>query len=303
MDGYKKLISSQKMRMAILKTLSFVPDKIMIQLQYRIKLGRKLALKNPKRYTEKIQWYKLHYRNPIMIQCVDKYAVRDYIKKKGYQSTLTKLYGVYHAPDAIDFGQLPDKYIIKTTNGSGTNIICRNNNEIDVTAIRKKLQDYMNRPHISAGREWAYYGVKNRIVVEELLEDKSQPGKEIVDYKFLCFSGRVFCVVVDIDRFTNHKRNFYSTNWKRLSVSSDHENFEPDINKPENLSEMVEIAEVLSEDFPAVRVDLYNVNGKVYFGELTFYPWSGYVQFEPDDFDFMIGEKFVLPDINVGKGL
>lgn len=292
MDGYKKIVKSQKVRMAILKGLSFVPDKMMIKLQYRIKLGRKLDLKSPQRYTEKIQWYKLYYRNPIMTKCVDKYQVREFVEEKGLAHILTKLYGKYDAVSEIDYRQLPGKFIIKTTNGSGTNIICHSKPNFDWEIAKKKLAEYISRPTISAGREWAYYDVCNRIVVEELLEDSSNPYGGINDYKFMCFNGKAECVVVDVGRLTNHKRNFYDMKWQRINVSSDHENFEPDIDEPKNFSGMISVAERLSEGFPYVRVDLYNIDGKIYFGEMTFYPWSGYVKFEPDEFDYMVGEKF-----------
>lgn len=294
MDGYKKIIKSQKLRMQILNALSFVPDKWMIKLQYYIKLKRRLDLKNPKRYTEKLQWLKLNYRNPVMVQCVDKYLVRDYIRTQGLSRILTELYGVFDSVEEIDFDRLPPQFIAKTTNGSGTNIICRDRAEFDETEAKAKLREYMDRPQINAGREWAYNGVTKRIVVEELLIDKENPQGGINDYKFICFDGTIACVVVDVDRYTDHKRNFYSEEWHRIDVESDHPNFDYDIEPPVCYDEMLEIAKKLSNGFPAVRVDLYCVNGKVYFGEMTFYPWSGYVQYTPDSFDYELGKMFVL---------
>ena len=287
MNGYKKIISSQKMRFAILRMLKFVPDKAMIKLQYRIKLKRKLNLKDPKRYTEKIQWYKLYYRNPVMMECVDKYGVRKYIEKKGLGNILNQLYQVVDRPEEINFDQLPDKFVIKTTNGSGTNILVKD---------KKTLNIFLNMAEASAGREWAYGGSSKKIIVEELLEDNSNKDKGISDYKFLCFNGKPVYVVYDKDRFSDHKRNFYDVNWNYVKVDSDCPCFEDSVKKPENYEKMVEIASVLSRDFPAVRVDLYNIEGKIYFGELTFYPWSGYVQYTPDSFDFELGKYFVLPE-------
>ena len=292
MDGYKKIIKSQKLRMQILKVLSFVPDKWMIKLQYYIKLKRRLNLKNPERYTEKLQWLKLYYRNPVMVQCVDKYLVRKYIHDQGLGHILTKLYGVFDSVEEIDFHQLPQQFIAKTTNGSGTNIICRDRSAFDEKDARAKLQEYLDRPQINAGREWAYNGVQKRIVVEELLIDKNNPQGGINDYKFICFNGTVACVVVDVDRYTDHKRNFYNEDWQRIDVESDHPNFDYEIEPPVCYDEMLSIAKKLSKGFPAVRVDLYCVNGKVYFGEMTFYPWSGYVQYTPDSFDYELGKAF-----------
>ncbi|MFR3637790.1 MAG: ATP-grasp fold amidoligase family protein [Faecalimonas sp.] len=284
------------MRFAILRMLKFVPDKAMIKLQYRIKLKRKLNLKDPKRYTEKIQWYKLYYRNPVMMECVDKYGVRKYIEKKGLGNILNQLYQVVDRPEEINFDQLPDKFVIKTTNGSGTNILVKDKKTLNIAETKKKLNDFLNMAEASAGREWAYGGSSKKIIVEELLEDNSNKDKGISDYKFLCFNGKPVYVVYDKDRFSDHKRNFYDVNWNYVKVDSDCPCFEDSVKKPENYEKMVEIASVLSRDFPAVRVDLYNIEGKIYFGELTFYPWSGYVQYTPDSFDFELGKYFVLPE-------
>mgnify|MGYP004518270135 CR=1 FL=1 len=294
MNLYKKFIP-KKMRFTILRALKFIPDEQMIKMQYAIKLRRKLNLKTPQRYTEKIQWYKLNYRNEKMPICVDKYRVREYIKEKGLDNILVDLYGIYDRPEDIDFSKLPEKYIIKTTNGSGTNIICKNKNLINEIEIRSRLKSFLKQSSASAGREWAYSYVKPHIIVEQLLENSMSVDSTINDYKFLCFNGRPEYIVLDVDRFTNHRRNIYDTNWNDLHISSDCSCIEEYCEKPENLKDMLHIAEILSKDFPAVRVDLYSVEGKIYFGELTFFPWSGYVQFLPDSFDFKMGEKFVLP--------
>lgn len=287
---YKKIIKNQNLRFKILKFLSFIPDKTMLKLQYKIKTGRKLNLKNPKRYTEKIQWYKINYRNPIMNRCVDKFAVRQYVKEKGLEDILNKLYAVYDNIEDFDIESLPQKFVVKTTNSSGTNIFCKDKNSIKKEDIVNKINTFLSFKNIKAGREWAYYGIKPKIIVEKFLEDDTDRG--IADYKFLCFNGNPEFIVYDIDRFIEHKRNFYDINWNYLEVSSDCPNFGDVVKKPEKLEEMIKIAKILSEDFPAVRVDLYCVKNKIYFGELTFYPWSGYVDFSPDDFDFTLGEKF-----------
>ena len=295
MNFYKKIFP-KKLRFAILKALRFIPDKPMIKLQYRIKLKRKLNLKEPKRYTEKLQWYKLYYRNDKMPICVDKYMVREYIEEKGLSDILVRLYAVYESPDELDFAALPDKFVLKTTNGSGTNIICRDKSEWNEEELKKKIKGFFKQSSASAGREWAYAKGKPRVIVEELLEDSSTSDGSICDYKFLCFGGKPEYVVYDVDRFTNHKRNIYDTSWTDLHVESDCPCSSEEYLKPKNLDKMLEIARILSEDFPAVRVDLYNINGKIYFGELTFFPWSGYVQYTPDSFDFEMGKKFVLPE-------
>ena len=293
--NYKKIIKSQEMRFKILNFLSFIPDKQMIKLQYKIKTGRKLNLKNPQRYSEKLQWYKLYYRDPLMTKCADKYSVREYIRSKGLDDILNKLYAVYDKVEEVNFNGLPDKFVMKTTNGSGTNILCKDKLKLSVDEMKKSLKNWMNRDCFAAGREWAYKDIVPRIIVEEYLEDKINPYDGLNDYKFICFNGEAKYIILDIDRYSAHKRNFYNTNWKYINVSSDCPNFGDCVSKPEGLDEMLCVANILAKDFPFVRVDLYWVNGKVYFGELTFYPWTGYVTFEPDEFDYILGEKFRLP--------
>ena len=298
MDFYKKLIS-KKVRFAILRYLKFIPDRQMIQFQYWMKLHRKLNLKSPKRYTEKIQWYKLYYRNELMPICVDKYRVREYIEKKGLSEILVKLYGVYDKAEDIPFDVLPEKFVLKTSNGSGTNIICRDKSKLSQKEMIEKVNYFLKQSSASAGREWAYAKGNPKIIIEELLEDPTTVDGSISDYKYLCFNGKPEYIVLDIDRFTNHKRNIYDVAWQDLHIASDCPCIDNrTFDKPVNYDKMIEIAKILSEDFPAVRVDLYNINGRIYFGELTFFPWSGYVQYSPDSFDFEMGKKFVLPERN-----
>lgn len=296
---YKKIFRTRKSRSAVLKIFQFVPDKLMLSIQYRIKTGRKLNLKSPSRFSEKLQWYKLNYRDPVMHQCVDKYDVREYVRKCGLEGILNECYGVYDSLEDIHFDKLPNQFVIKKTNGGGglSVLICRNKAEFDFDAANEKMKEWLSMPAVKAtgGREWAYNGTKPRVVIEAYLENEKNPEAGIEDYKFFCSNGVVHGLVVDIDRYIEHKRNFYDRNWNYLSVSSDCPNFGDSIEKPEKFEELVQTAEILSRGFPFVRVDLYLVNQKVYFGELTFYPWSGYVQFAPDKFDYELGEKFVLP--------
>jgi hypothetical protein len=300
MNFYKKIIKNQNTRFRILRFLKFVPDEVMIKIQYRVKTGRKLNLRNPQRYTEKLQWYKLNYRNPLMTICADKYSVRKYIESKGLGNILNDLYGVFESPDEIDFDKLPDKFVIKTVNGSGTNLFCKDKYNFDLNYAKKCIDDFFMRSSTSAGREWCYYDIPKKIIVEQYLEDKKKPDKSIDDYKFICFNGEVKYIVLDVDRFTNHKRNIYDTNWNYLNIISDCPSFGDIVKRPEGLEEMIIVANRLAEDFPAVRVDLYWINNRIYFGEMTFFPWSGYVNFEPDEFDFILGEQFALPNITEG---
>ncbi len=300
MINYKRLIKSRNLRIKILDILSFVPDSMMLKIQYRMKMGRKLDLKNPKRYTEKLQWYKINYHNLILKKCVDKYEVRSYVKEKGLSEILVDCYGVFEDVSEIEWSKLPQKFIMKKTNGGGgINIfICKDKDSLNKEQIISLLRKWTvkNKEH-SLGREWAYDGLKSRIIVDQYLENSENPEAGIYDYKILCFEGKVAYIVLDVDRYTNHKRNIYDADWNYIDVVTDHETYGDRIRKPKCLEEMKHIAEKLSEDFPFVRVDLYLVNGKIYFGELTFYPWSGYVQFTPDEFDFELGNKFLLKKI------
>lgn len=293
--NYKKIIKSQQLRFKILEMLKWVPDSWMLPLQYKIKLGRWPNMKTPKRWTEKLQLYKMYYRNPALPRCVDKYEVRNYIEEKGLSEHLVQLYGVWGNANDIDFDNLPKSFILKTTDGGGgeTVLLVRDKTKEDYDFIRKKINSWLGRKNVDAGREWAYTGIKkSQIIAEELLINKNNPDAGIEDFKILCFNGEPKYIIVDKDRYIDHKRNFYTTNWDRKYVTTDHEQFENEYPKPDNLDKMLEIARRLSEDFPFVRVDLYNVDGKIYFGELTFYPWTGYVQFTPDEFDFELGDYF-----------
>lgn len=300
MNGYKKIIKSQETRLAILRLLRFVPDKIMIKLQYRIKTGKRLNLQHPKRYTEKLQWYKLYYRNPLLVQCADKYAVREYVTSKGYGRYLNNLLGsgVYMSADEIDFDALPNQFVIKATHGSGTNEIVLDKASTDIATLKEKVNAWLRTGGKSAGREWCYEAIKPRLIVEEVLEANEE--HDLPDYKFFCFDGKVYCLYVMQNYTLDHSKGelgFYDRDFSDLHVRR--LDFNPIVNqppKPKNFEKMVEIAEALSAGFPHVRVDFYNVDGKITFGEMTFYNASGYTRFEPDEFDFELGEQFVLPE-------
>lgn len=292
---YRKIIRNKETRFKILHYLRLIPDSWMVKFQYKIKMGRKLSLKNPKRYTEKLQWYKVNYHDPLLAQCADKFEVREFIKSKGLNDILVDLYAVYENPDQIKLEELPEKFVIKTTNGSGTNILCREKSTLSLKQIKSNLVAWLKRDNYAVGREWSYKGITPKIIIEEYLEDDYNTFDGINDYKFLCFNGTPKYVVLDVDRNIGHKRNIYDIDWNYIDVSTDYDNFGDVVKRPEGLSEMVEVAKILAKDFPFVRVDLYYVNKKVYFGELTFYPWTGYVQFDPDEFDYTLGNEFKLP--------
>jgi len=280
----------------ILKCLSFLPDSVVLSLEYFYKLHRLPNLKHPQRFTEWMQWYKMNYRNEVMFECVDKYAVREYVKRKGCESYLNTLYQVCNNANEIDFEKLPDQFVIKTTDGgNGENVlVCTDKADLDIPAVIKKVNGWRHKKMESVGREWAYSGcADSRIIVEKYLSDPNSIDGSIDDYKLLCFHGKFRYLWVDKNRYSDHKRGFWDEHLNfRPEVVSDHPTFDVPPQLPENTKEMIEAAEKLAADFPFARIDFYNIEGKIYFGEITFYPWSGYCQYTPDSFDFEMGSYF-----------
>lgn len=295
---YKKIFRSQKVRFRILRVLGWVPDSIMLKIQYRIKMDFWPNFNRPKRYTEKLQVYKMKYRNPLMHLCVDKYEVRKFVESKGLSSILNELYCVYDKSEDIDFDVLPDQFVMKsTTGGGGQNvIIVKDKKKEDLNELRRKLSQWSGANNLGAlaGREWAYRQCKSRIVIEELLKMPDEE-KALVDYKFFCFNGEPKFLYVITDRKPGEYAylGVYNMDFNKLPIYREDERRAEDVvAKPKNYEEMIEVARKLSEDFPHVRVDLYNVDGKIFFGELTFYDGSGYFHYVPDSFDYEVGRYF-----------
>ena len=301
MDGYKKLIKNRRTRELILVLLRFIPDSIMVKLQYRIKTGRKLNLSAPQRYSEKMQWYKLNYKDKKMVQCTDKCDVRTYISDKGFSELLNECYGVFDSFDEINFDKLPDQFVMKDTLGSGgvSVIVIKDKSKLKIDELRKQVNVWTSdkREKLDDGREWAYRaGKKHRIIIEKYIDSMATGG--LTDYKFFCFAGEIACVYVINSRILGQHGQLaiMDKDFNRLKVQSKtQEKMIIDPEKPQNYERMVEIAKLLSKDFPHVRVDLYNEDGKIIFGELTFYGASGYIQYDPDEFDFTLGTYFKLP--------
>lgn len=298
---YKKIIKNKSLRLAILNTLSFVPDELMLKIQYRIKIGRKLNLKTPQRYTEKVQWYKLYYRDSLMKKCVDKYEVREYIESVGLGNILNECYGVYENVDDIDFDNLPNQFVLKDTlaGGSTSVIICEDKSSANLDEYKNKMRKWLESDtKCNYGREWVYDNQKHRIICDKYIDSSSTNG--LIDYKFFCFNGKVSHLIVISDRFTSEKLDLYDCEWNRMSVfQSDCPNqSRNNLPKPKNFESMISMAQKLSKGFPHVRVDFYNIDGNIIFGELTFFSGSGYYIFTPDSFDFELGQQFVLPERN-----
>ena len=312
--NYKKIIKSRDLRIKILSYLGWVPDGIMLRLQYWLQTGRKLDLKHPKRFTEKLQLYKMKYRNPDMLRCTDKYEVRKYVKEKGLGDCLIPLIGVYNKVEDIDFSSLPNQFVAKTTDGGGGNqvLICKDKNKLEVKDFFALMRKWMTAPKgLNAGREWAYENnYPRRIIIEELISDHSKQMHQedlvnndnpLLDYKIFCFDGTPkFLYLSDTP---NHEIVFLDMDWNILPFGRTDYNLMKDIPaKPNNLTEIIDVAKRLSKGFPHVRVDLYKVGSQVYFGELTFYTASGYIPFTPDSVDFELGKLFELDKNAMGGG-
>lgn len=217
MMDYKKIIKSRAVRIKIMQAMSFVPDKWMLSLQYKIKTGRKLNLKNPQRYTEKLQWYKIYYRDPVMKQCVDKYEVRKYVEECGLGSILNECYGVYNSPDEIDFLNLPDSFVLKDTLGGGGNsvILVPDKSKLNIEQVKQQMAQWVAESTSvkHPGREWVYDGMPHRIVAEKFISSNPETGG-LIDYKFFCFGGRVACLYVMGNRENGLKVGIYDWNFQ-----------------------------------------------------------------------------------------
>lgn len=276
--------------------LRFIPDKIYIQIYYFLKFGKKCNLKNPQTFNEKLQWLKLHDRNPDYTKMVDKYEAKKYIAEKIGKKYVIPTLGIWDHFDDIDFNTLPEQFVLKCTHDSGGLVICKDKNSLDFDVARKKLETSLKRNFYYIGREWPYKNVKPRIIAEEYIADEC--GYELRDYKFFCFDGVCKCMKVDFDRFVKHHANYYDLQGNLLDLGET--KCPPDRDKeiilPSTKKHMIEFAEELSKDIPFLRVDFYDVNGKIFFGELTFFPASGFGRFTKDEWDYRLGKWIILKE-------
>ncbi len=267
----------------------FLPDKQYIKLKYKCITEKSLNLKHVKTFNEKLQWLKLYDRNPLYVQLVNKYEVREYIKKTIGEQYLIPILGYWDYPDQIDFKKLPEQFVLKTTHDSGGVFIFDRNKDNVINEAKKFLLQRLKINYYKISREWPYKDCKRMIIAEKKMTDES--GIELKDYKLFCFNGDVKLIQVDFDRFYNHRRNLYTCDWKYINERIEYPNdSKVQIEKPIVLEEMLNIASKLSVGLPHVRVDLYVINEKVYFGELTFYHGSGYECFSSDIMERELGD-------------
>lgn len=292
MNIKERMVSARRFLIRGLGTrgvLNFVPDKAYLRLVYWCETGKALRLDPPVTYNEKLQWLKLHDRREEQTICVDKYSVRSYIRDTIGDEYLVPLLGVYHAVEEIDWDALPSRFVLKCTHGSHCNIVCGDKSKLDVLDAQRKLKRWLKRNWYWYGREWPYKNVKPRIIREEYL------GDNITDYKFMCFGGEPKIVQVHRNRGTKqHTTDFYDTNWEKTEIRRKRGTSEEKIPRPVNLRRMIDIARELSRGEIHVRVDLYEVDGKVYFGEKTYYSASGFAPFAEDYHDERLGDWIEL---------
>lgn len=272
----------------------YLSDETYLKLVYRGVFNNKLNLDNPRTYNEKLQWLKLNDRNRSYPSLVDKYEVRQFVEKRLGSRYLIPLLGVWDKYEQIDFSTLPNQFVLKCTHDSGGIVICKDKNKLNMCETRKKMVESLNSNFYYIGREWPYKEIKPRIICEKYMVDES--SVELKDYKFFCFDGEVKAMFVATDRGIDTRFDYYDINFNRLDIKQHYENAEKTILEPKGFSEMIELAKILSKGFPHVRIDFYDVNGQVYFGEMTFYHFSGFVEFEPSSWDDIFGDWIKLPN-------
>lgn len=271
-----------------------ISDKAYLRMLYRRVLNKKLNLELPTSYNEKLQWLKLYNRNPLYTTLVDKYEVKKYVGEIIGEEYIIPTLGVWESFDEIDFDKLPNQFVLKCTHDSGGVVICTNKESFDYQSARRKLNKSLSTNYYWQGREWPYKNVKARIIAESYMIDENIG--ELPDYKFFCFDGTVRAVMLATERQTgNTKFDFYDTEFKHLPLRWGHDQSSVFHERPMSFDDMLRISSLLSKGFPHVRVDLYNIDGKIYFGELTFTHWSGLCPFEPEKWDYIFGDWLKLP--------
>ncbi len=317
-----KFIFNPNYRVDILAGIGWynnMDDRKYLEKIFKAVMGYSLDLDNPKTFNEKIQWLKLNDRKPEYTMMVDKFKVRDYIAEKIGNEYLVPLLGVWDDPNQINFEKLPNQFVLKCNHNSGLGMcICKDKTKLNFNEVRANLRNGLNQDYYLTGREWPYKNVSRKIICEKYMEDAESQKifdckvkencnenkvklKELKDYKFFCFDGKVKLFKIDYDRFVYHRANYYDGTDKRLLYFGEEvcpPDFERQLDIPVNINDMISLAEKLSEGFPFLRVDFYNVKNRIFFGELTFYPASGFGRFVPPEWDEKIGSWLRLPKIN-----
>lgn len=276
-----------------------LPDKLYLQWIYYLETGNHLDLQNPQRYNEKLQWFKLYDHNPLYTTLVDKYAVKDYVTKLVGSEYVVPCLGVWNRAEDLEWDKLPNQFVLKTNHDSGNNgvFICKDKAKIDKGKWIRRINQSLSRDTSIPGREWPYKNVKRCVFAEQYLEDATG---ELRDYKFFCFDGEVKYLFIATERQSGGevKFNYFDADFNDLGIVQHHPMSDKPIEKPKMFEQMKELAARLSKGIPEVRVDLYEVNGQIYFGEYTFFHHGGVVPFHPDKWDYIFGANIQLPPKN-----
>ena len=279
---------------------AWMDDESFLKFRFRASFGYKLDLDAPKTFSEKLQWLKLYDQRPEYVEMVDKHLVRQIVAQRIGEEYLIPQLGVWERPEDIDFDALPEKFVLKCNHNSGLGMcICQDKSVLDIQKVREDLAKGLAQDYYLRGREWPYKNVKRRIVAEQYMEDAET--QELRDYKFFCFNGEPKALFVATERQAAEetKFDFFDMEYNHLDFRNGHPNAKIPPQKPQQFKKMCELAKVLSAGIPHVRVDFYEVNGKIYFGELTFSHWSGMMPFEPASWDRTFGDWITLPEKTV----
>lgn len=272
---------------------NWMSDKLYIKIKYYLVIGKWMDLNNPETFNEKIQWLKLYDRKDIYTALVDKYIVKRKVADAIGNEYVIPTIGVYDKVEDIDFNELPDRFVMKCTHDSGGIVICKNRKDFDELAAKKKINKYLRRKYYYVHREWPYKNVKPRIIIEKYMEDDATD--ELTDYKVMCFGGKAKMVFTCTERFGDGlKVTFFDLDWNKLPFERHYPASKKNIPRPKNLDKMIELSEKLAKGIPFVRIDWYEINGKLYFGEYTFYPGSGLEEFTPEEWDKKLGDLLDL---------
>jgi len=274
------------------KFASLLPDRWHIKLTaYAKKI--KIDLNNPKTYNDKLQWLKLHDRNPAYSTMVDKYEAKKYIASKIGDEHIIPTLGIWDKFEDVDFDALPDQFVLKCTHDSGGLVICKDKSKLDKKKAETKIKRSLNNNYYWTGREWPYKNVKPRIIAEKYMKDDN--SEWLVDYKFFCFNGEPKFMYCSMDKSDNPRTDFFDMDYNRLDMRMRDPNSDVPPPKPEKFDEMKTMAKILCKDIPHIRVDFYQVNGKVYAGELTFYHMGGFMKIYPEKWMDILGGWIKLP--------
>ena len=284
------------------KNIIKMSDQKFLDLCFDYYLGKKINWKNPQTYNEKLQWLKIYDRQNSYTKMVDKYEAKEYVKNIIGEEYIIPTIGIYDKFENIDFEKLPKQFVMKCTHDSGGLVICKDKSKLNLKEAKRKINQCLKVNYFNCWKEWPYKNVKPRIIIEKYMTNDDSDG--INDYKFFCFNGKVKLLFIATDRVNENeetKFDFYDENFNHLPIKNGHPNALVPPSKPLNFEKMKELAEILSKDIPHLRVDFYEINGKIYFGELTFSHWAGMVPFEPEEYDLILGNWIDISNIKPKK--